>query len=238
MSDYIERLRGELLRAEAAKQRRVRVPSLRPVLVAAGVVAVLAAVVVLMPGRPDSEVTATGTTTIYRVDGDAEGVARVLRERLPGAAVTVSGQTLTITASFDVAPFLKPGRLAVYDAERNLRDRPALDNAAVASAAPSTDPITREPVVLLALTADGQERFLALTRALAHRGEDVGEFQHFAITIDDEVYSEPYIDWRYAPNGIDGADGLHISGGFTAQQARELAAVLDSGPLPGTVTQG
>ena len=177
-----------------------------------------------------------GSTTSYRVAGDAEGTARVLRERLPAARVEVDGQTLSISATGDVSGLLRPGRLEVRAAEQGRRDAPVLDNGAVAGARASKDPMTGEPVVLVDLTPAGAREFHTLTRAVANEGARLRELQHIAISVDDKLYSEPYIDWRVAPDGIDGIEGMHISSGFTVAQARELAAVLDSGPLPGELT--
>jgi hypothetical protein len=42
----------------------------------------------------------------------------------------------------------------------------------------------------------------------------------------------PYINWREAPDGVDGAV---VSGFATPQEARQAAAVLCFGPLPGTL---
>jgi hypothetical protein len=260
MSDYIERLRGELLRVEATRPRPR--PRVRPVLALTAVAAIVATALVFMPGPADREVPAGAT---YRVEGDAQATANVLRERMAAAgipgSVEVSADTLTIP---DAARALAvPGDLAIYDWERSLiggpepvteheadlrggktvrsedgsgwlalRGRPALDNAEVAGARASLDPMTREPIVLVQLTPAGREAFHDLTRTLAQRGRG-DDLQHLAIVIDDRVYSVPFIDGRITPDGIDGAEGTHISGSLTRAQARELAAVLDSGPLPG-----
>jgi SecD/SecF fusion protein len=56
------------------------------------------------------------------------------------------------------------------------------------------------------------------------------------IAIDDQIVSDPYIDHRQAPDGIDGAGGAQISGGLTTQTARQLAAILSTGPLPATLS--
>jgi SecD/SecF fusion protein len=49
------------------------------------------------------------------------------------------------------------------------------------------------------------------------------------------VTALPFINFQEVPDGIDGESGTQISGDFTLQSARELAAVLDSGPLPGAL---
>jgi preprotein translocase subunit SecD len=260
MSDYIERLRAELLRAEATTPRRARV-AWRPLAVAAALALLIAAVVTLWPSRTD-EVEVAGTTTTYRVVGDAERIAEVMRARLAGqdARVELSHGTLFITAPVDVAPYTRPGKLGVYDFEASrlndapvsrseaealgglpvraedgsgwyaLRGTPPLTNAAVASAKASTDPMSKEPVVDLQLNPQGQRAFTDLTRIVAQRGLGQ-EFQHIAIVVDDQLVSTPYIDGRSAPDGIDGAEGMYIP----TPAAGELAVILDSGPLPGSL---
>ena len=116
---------------------------------------------------------------------------------------------------------------------------PALTNADIARARAAVDPMTHEPIVALDFTARGQTAFAALTRSLAHRGsaaaptlDRAGEsLQHLAIVIDDRIVSVPFIDFRQAPDGIDGAAGAQISGGLTPETARRLAALLTAGPL-------
>ena len=56
--------------------------------------------------------------------------------------------------------------------------------------------------------------------------------QHFAIALDNELVSIPFINFRENPDGIDGLTGAQISGGFTIQSAQDLAKVLKIGALP------
>ena len=113
-----------------------------------------------------------------------------------------------------------------------LRDQPALGSHDVKSAFASQDQMTGAPTVVVELTPDGQRRFRELTRAIAQRGADERELQHMAIVIDGQIMSLPYIDWRQAPDGIDGAAGFQISGAMTPEQAKQLAAILSGGPIP------
>ena len=61
-----------------------------------------------------------------------------------------------------------------------------------------------------------------MTKRLAERGQTKqvpgqpveSSFQTFAIVLDREVVSRPFIDYRENPNGIDGRTGAQISGGF------------------------
>jgi preprotein translocase subunit SecD len=146
----------------------------------------------------------------------------------------------------------KPGATVVR-AERNAGDgwhalggTPALTAADVESAGAGVDEMTGEPIVAIELTTDGQRAFSELTREIARRGSAQAEpgddplevSQHFAIVIDDRIVSVPFIHFREVPDGIDGADGMQISGDLTPQTARRLATILDTGPLPATLVPG
>ena len=117
---------------------------------------------------------------------------------------------------------------------------PALTNTAIAAASAAKDVPSGEPVVAIEFTQRGQEGFEALTRAVAQRGRERAaegavapdSFQHFAIVVDGRVASLPYINHQENPDGIDGAGGAQIQGGFTTATARLLAGLLCAGPLP------
>jgi SecD/SecF fusion protein len=99
-----------------------------------------------------------------------------------------------------------------------------------------------QPIVTYEFTDRGRRIWQDVTRRLAERGaESVGLLpgqdaasanQHFAIVLDDELVSTPFIDFRRNPDGIDGRTGAQIEGGFTIQSAQELANVLKTGALP------
>lgn len=101
---------------------------------------------------------------------------------------------------------------------------------------------TGEPIVTFEFTAGGLKTWQQVTRVIADRGRrSVGVVpggspadanQHFAIVVDDQIVSVPYIDFRQNPDGIDGRAGSQIQGGFTIASARQLASVLNAGPLP------
>jgi preprotein translocase subunit SecD len=114
----------------------------------------------------------------------------------------------------------------------------ALTNADIERARADVEPTTKEPIVVLDLTADGQKAFAALTRRIADRGSanavpasGLEAAQHLAIVVDDRIVSVPYIDHRQAPNGISGVEAVQISSGLTPDTARQLAALLSAGPL-------
>ena len=74
------------------------------------------------------------------------------------------------------------------------------------------------------LHRQGPEDFQDVTRRLAERGQTrqvpgqpvESSFQTFAIVLDRELVSRPFIDYRENPDGIDGRTGAQISGGFNA----------------------
>jgi SecD/SecF fusion protein len=98
------------------------------------------------------------------------------------------------------------------------------------------------PNVTFDFTDKGQKIWQNVTREIAQRGQrSVGLLpgsdaadanQHFAIVLDDQLVSIPYIDWRKNLDGIDGSTGSQIEGGFTIKSAQELAQILKSGALP------
>ena len=77
-------------------------------------------------------------------------------------------------------------------------------------------------------------------RRIAQRGVDnalpgtnaQNASQHFAIVLDNELVSAPFINYQENPDGIDGSTGAQISGGFTIQSAQDLAKILQIGALP------
>ncbi|MGI8730530.1 MAG: protein translocase subunit SecD [Solirubrobacteraceae bacterium] len=98
------------------------------------------------------------------------------------------------------------------------------------------------PNVTFEFTDKGRETWQEVTREIAQRGSrSVGVLpgqtaadanQHFAIVLDDQLISIPFIDYQQNPDGIDGRTGSQIEGGFTIQSAQELARFLKTGALP------
>src|SRR5215211_1221783 len=100
-----------------------------------------------------------------------------------------------------------------------------------------------QPIVTMEFSDAGRKAFAATTRAIAQRGADnatlngglqnaIAASHHFAIRLDNELISTPYINFRENPDGIDGSQGAQISGGFTIQTAQDLARLLKIGALP------
>jgi SecD/SecF fusion protein len=102
------------------------------------------------------------------------------------------------------------------------------------------DTSSNQPIVTMQFTEAGEDKFAEITAreatrgkqytTLYGRGEDV--FQHFAIVLDGEIQSTPYIDFRQNPNGIAGGNGAQITGIGSIKEAQELALVLQTGALP------
>ena len=98
-----------------------------------------------------------------------------------------------------------------------------------------------EPIVTFDFSDKGQKAFQQITSQVAQRGADnanplnpdpTASSHHFAIALDNELVSIPFINYRENPDGIDGSTGAQISGGFTITSAQDLAKVLKTGALP------
>jgi len=103
-------------------------------------------------------------------------------------------------------------------------------------------------VVRLGFTHNGAQKFHDITRAEAQRGaadaaaagqtgsdpNTIQQFaQHFAIVLDGQLRSTPYIDYKQNPDGIDPTGtGAEISNIQSLGEAKDLALVLQTGALP------
>ena len=100
------------------------------------------------------------------------------------------------------------------------------------------------PVVLLEFTGHGSNQFQKITKEEATRGEirfntagRQGDYknyaQHFAIVLDGQLESTPYIDFKQNPNGIPGPNAeIDLGNGGTIKEAKDLALILQTGALP------
>jgi SecD/SecF fusion protein len=101
-----------------------------------------------------------------------------------------------------------------------------------------------QPVVLLQFTNHGSSQFQKITREEAQRGQlkydragrqgDPLTFtQHFAIVLDQQLQSTPYIDFKRNPDGIPGPNAeIDLGQGGSFQEAKDLALILQTGALP------
>ena len=121
-----------------------------------------------------------------------------------------------------------------------VRDRPGLSGSDIKNPEQGFDQsVNNEPNVTFNFTSKGRKAFHDITRTIAQRGQDnslggdpLSTSQHFAIALDNELVSAPYINWRENSDGIDGSTGAEISGSFTIQSAQDLAKILKIGALP------
>ncbi len=123
-----------------------------------------------------------------------------------------------------------------------LADQPALTGLDIKNPEQNFDNATGGsggPTVTFDFTDKGRRSWKATTKEIAQRGSEnnfggnpQSSFQHFAIALDNQLISTPYIDWTRNPDGIDGANGSEISGGFTIKSAQNLANLLKTGALP------
>ena len=117
-------------------------------------------------------------------------------------------------------------------------DNPALSGTDIKNPEQNFDQTAgNQPIVTFNFTDKGRKAFSKITQQIAQRGSEnslpgTQNFQHFAIVLDDELVSAPYIDFVQNPDGIDGTTGAQISGGFTIQTAQDLAKILKIGALP------
>ncbi len=112
---------------------------------------------------------------------------------------------------------------------------PAMNGSAIKSSRQSYQQSGR-PNVLISFTSAGGTQFGDITRELATEGTITGTNQTFAIVLDNQMESDPYVDYRENPSGIQGGSA-EIDGSFTVQQAKDLALVINTGALPVNLTQ-
>jgi SecD/SecF fusion protein len=107
----------------------------------------------------------------------------------------------------------------------------------------ASNPTTNAPVVTMEFTDKGREAFARVTKRIAQRGFDAATlqpgatdkqqfFQHFAITLDNQIVSLATIDFVQNPEGIDGRTGAEIENIGDFNDANDLAESLRIGALP------
>jgi SecD/SecF fusion protein len=104
-------------------------------------------------------------------------------------------------------------------------------------------------IVTLQFTNHGSNQFQKITRQEAQRGltkfglagkqgNYLNYVQHFAIVLDGQLESTPYIDFQRNPDGIPGPNAeIDLGQGGTFQSAKDLALVLQTGALPVSFVQ-
>ena len=118
-----------------------------------------------------------------------------------------------------------------------LKDNVALRGSDITNPQQSTDPNSGEPNVTFGFSSSGKKAFQTVTAQIARRGALVSGLgqslqQHFAVALDNQLVTVPYIDYKQYPDGINGDNGADISGSFTITSAQDLANELRLGALP------
>ncbi len=151
--------------------------------------------------------------------GPADGSSE--RSVRPGRLVAVEKQKLS------------PDSKLTQSAYQVLRDRPTLDNLDIELVFVRTNAETLgEPTIDLAMdfTDEGGDTFQDITADLAQRGQMLQTNQTFAVILDNEIISRPFVDFRELPNGVPGGRAV-IQGNFTPEEAKRLQAQIND-PLP------
>jgi SecD/SecF fusion protein len=117
-----------------------------------------------------------------------------------------------------------------------MRDHVALFGNSITNPQQSTDQ-AGSPDVTFGFTGNGANAFQSVTGTIAKRGSLVSGlgrklFQHFAVALDTQLVTVPFIDYQQNPFGIPGNTGADIQGGFTISSAQALAKQLSLGALP------
>ena len=109
-------------------------------------------------------------------------------------------------------------RQAEPTASTSCKDQPALSGLDIKNPEQNFDNGTGgsgAPNVTFDFTDKGKKAWQKTTRAIAQRGQENffggsanNAFQHFAIVLDDEIISAPYIDFQQNPDGIDARQRL------------------------------
>jgi SecD/SecF fusion protein len=118
-----------------------------------------------------------------------------------------------------------------------LRDNISLRGNDITNPQQGNDPNTGAPDVTFGFSGKGKKAFQDVTAQIARRGSldsGLGQSlnQHFAVALDNQLITVPFIDYKQYPDGINGDNGADISGSFTTGTAQDLANELRLGALP------
>ena len=166
-----------------------------------------------------------------------------LRSGLPNGVSASQGQIITVPRGWVVlqaipANFAHPTPIGSQNAQFYvLKDNIALRGNDITNPQQSTDPNTGAPDVTFGFSGKGKKAFQDVTAAIARRGSLVSGLgqslnQHFAVALDNQLITVPYIDYKQYPDGINGDNGADISGSFSITSAQDLANELRLGALP------
>src|SRR6266566_4230670 len=188
-----------------------------------------------------------GASQWYLFDNDR----RVLRGPLPerpggGTALPVPRDTVVVSCNVQVGNCLSARALSTRTGYYLFKQGAEMIGAdlKLSGTRADIDPQTNQPVVLFQFTGKGKKIFQTITRREAQRGALVCRgrtestsvlscAQHFAIVLDGQIQSAPYIDFVRNPDGIPGDNGAQIDMGRGGLgDAKRLALALQTGALP------
>jgi hypothetical protein len=174
--------------------------------------------------------------------GPADSVS-VLDQSLPPGVNASQAQKLAVKQGWVVVQAASPSGFGQHVAWSSptaqfyvLRDRVALFGNDITNPRQSTDS-SGAPNVSFGFTRQGAKEFQNVTSQIAHRGALVSGLgqtlnQHFAVVLDMQLISVPFIDFKQLPDGIAADHGAEIAAGSTTSSARALATELRLGALP------
>jgi SecD/SecF fusion protein len=163
---------------------------------------------------------------------------------LPSGVSASEGQVLVVPRGWTVLEAISANGYAKQVPLSNpnaqfyvLKDDVALRGSDITNPQQSSDPNSGEPNVTFGFSSHGKTAFQDVTAAIARRGALVSGLgqsldQHFAVALDNQLITVPYIDYKTYPDGINGDQGADISGSFTINSAQDLANELRLGALP------
>ena len=128
-------------------------------------------------------------------------------------AISLIGTTAKLEFRDVSNALASPSAFIIYETTKST----GLTGADLESAQASFDQSTGQPVVLFSVNSSSQDKFFEATTKL------VGK--QMAICLDQQCFSAPTVQQAIRDNG-------QITGGFTTEQARELATQLNAGALP------
>ena len=190
--------------------------------------------------KADLFITATGKKRVENKKCREQEPGEKAKKGCPIIATVPPGTTVVSELPSDesgaVITEAEPGWFALHD-------EPALSGKEITNPKQERGQ-NGEPNVVFNFTDSGREAFQEVTRRIALRGQAraIGPVTaetaqalsgRFAVVLDSEVKTRPFINFAENPDGIDGRTGAQISGGFTSiQDAQELATFLQIGALP------
>lgn len=173
-----------------------------------------------------------------RLARDMESVQAVLRERLTNQGVTeaevsLSGESaVAVTLPADAAETVQAAAEAlVQTAALSFQDADGkewltgadIKQAKAGYGRPTGYDLMDVHYVQVEFTEEGAKKFAEASEAIAARTDDTN---HLTILMDGQVISSPSIAKKIE------ADSCAISGSFTAETAKQLASLINAGPLP------